>query len=616
MRSRWAQMILTRRQGDHKMNARPPRRHYRESPLSDGAIARSHKGSSRQLHKTHAVGHGRHPHTRVPSYGKGLHKLSKLGPGNTADTAGRAKLHTRSASDTPSTSPTISDVKRSSSHANLSKSGSKVAFKQSHSHVSLSRNASTAKVGNQSKSEKAQTKANLRKRGTNDAPLNGTASFELGDDDQDDEWTEDSSSPYTTRQNSAAPSRPKTPLIRDPPSPDYSQDDPPEKSSTNLPHSPPDSPNPEREDIELHPEKQRKQSRYDPPDPQVVTNRLLSRNSSHYTPLSETSNVSASITPVRSSSPVGNLSGNTITLPKEQSIPLNGISRFLNASGSGKESVTPGSISHLQSNLARLDSDAEHTSSNTNSRIQPQSTDFLPKPSPKNLKVKPEPSPSSRRSKSSTKLNRNRSSLSTPSPPISPASTVRPSTEKLGPSPFESARGANPAAGKSLTQLKLDLERISSQRADAPRQPHNNPLMRNGYGGMLNTAGLFSGETDMAARVGRQWEKARKEVEGSKRFAPEVVQGPLLARHTDKKGDDDVSKKHHMKARSVTGSHGSGDARSLQGRGRIRFDVGSSGKHSFEEERAGEETARETDHESLESLLRRMWVSGEVEVGE
>lgn len=405
---------------------------------SDGALAKSHKGSSRQLHKAHAVGHGRHPHARVPSYGKNLHKLSKLGQGNMAEAAGHPRAHTRSASHSPSLSPSTPDFRRNSSHTSLPRTGSKVSFKKNHSEVSLPRNGSTARLGNKSKSEKAQAKANLRKRGTNDAPIKGTANFQVGEDAQDDEWTEDSSSPFTTRQNSAAPSRPKTPLARDPPSPDPSQDDPSEQSSTNLPHSPPESPQPDASESDLHPARmrtringERKPSHYDPPDPQAVTNRLLNRSSFHHAPLSQTSNVSASITPPARSGSPSDSHGSRTSLLREQSMPANGISRFLDASGSGTESTNSGSVSQLQSNLAHLDRD----SFSKNHFAHTASSPALHHPASKPSKPRRDPLSTTRRSKSATTLNRTISPTSTPSPPTSPSSDSQ-ALAKPAPSPF------------------------------------------------------------------------------------------------------------------------------------------------------------------------------------
>ena len=129
-----------------------------------GHLSKSHnKGSSTKLHKAHPVGHGRHPYARVPSHGKGLHKLSKLGPGDAAEGAGNSRHHTRSASHTPTASPTTPNFKRNSSNLSLPRVGSKVSIKKNKSEVSLGRNHSSTKLGNQSKGDKAQRIACAKK---------------------------------------------------------------------------------------------------------------------------------------------------------------------------------------------------------------------------------------------------------------------------------------------------------------------------------------------------------------------------------------------------------------------------------------------------------------------
>lgn len=188
---------------------------------STGHLSKSHnKASSSKLHKAHAVGHGRHPYGRVPSHGKGLHKLSKLGPGDATEGATHQRHHTRSASHTPTPSLTTQNFKRNVSNINLQRAGSKVSMKKNKSDVTLGRNVSSTKLGNQSKGEKAQTKNNLRKMGDDDGPVKGQASFEVGDEEQEnDGWTEESTS--QSPQADRRPSRGrKTPHLEDPPSPD------------------------------------------------------------------------------------------------------------------------------------------------------------------------------------------------------------------------------------------------------------------------------------------------------------------------------------------------------------------------------------------------------------
>jgi len=540
-----------------------------------GHLSKSHKGSSTRLHKPHAVGHSRHPHGRVPSHGKGLNKLSKLGPGNPAEDVGNAKQHTRSASHTPSTSPVTSDFKRNGSNTSLTRSGSRVSMKRNASH------GSTTKLGNPAKSQKAQIKMNLNKKGTDDAPIRGTANFEIGDEEQDEEWTEDSSSmsPATTRNGS----RPKTPIPRDPPSPDG----PSERASQNLPHSPPESLSSNDTEPRLDSAKVRGQNKDDaqhsvpsyshPPDAEAVIHRLLNR-SGHYAAIPKTSNIFASITPpVKVGSP-----GLGSTLVNEQSMPADGISHFLPNTASNSGSATPNSISHLQSNL-HLD--------------RPHHRPLTP--------TDPPPKSTSRRVKSAANLTQPRENYSPPTP----------KSTKPQPSPFESARGADPSAGISLTQLKLDLQRRSTQR-DTPSSTH--PLLN--QGAMLNMTGALSA-TDMAGRLRRQYSEAARDVDGGRKYYPDLIMRKLPDRRAQEHGlsgrDSGRGRgtpKLGVSASSVgAGSVGSDDGKA-QGRGRVRFDVGGRSVEDLASERASEDR-----EEGVEGLLRRMWLAPgarEEELGE
>lgn len=564
-----------------------------------GHLSKSHRqGSSTRLHKTHAVGHGRHPHGRVPSYGKGLHKLSKLGTGNVGEEPlGQGRNHNRSSSDTPSSSPNASNVKRNSSNLSLPKTGSKVSLKKNTSHVTLPRNGSTAKSGNQAKSDKAQTRQNLQKKGTNDAPLKGIATFHVGDDNaQDEDWTEDSSSmsPSTTRNSS----RPKTPVSRDPPSPD----DPPDKSPQNLPASPPESPPDTLSNFKLCPPKLRPESNNDqqkayqysqPPDAEAVTHRLLSRNQRH-TPAPQASDISASITPpvhVGSPSPA-----QTYLNHHEPSMPANGISRFLSTTGPGSGSTTPNSVSHLQSTLAHMNSQYYRSKSPIDSASKVDT----------------------RRSKSAANLttahvaNEDDTPLAR-SPPSSPRSTSAKASKQKAkhfPSPFQSARGADPNAGKSLTQLKLDLQRIESQR-DSPTANH---LLLN-QGSMLNMADSMS-SADMAGRLKRHYLQAHGDVSNSHRFYPKLIPKKLpekaIERHAATVRDRKLKKinSNERGSREVNGpttiptpvgSTGEMD----HGRGHVQFQVG---PRSFEDGTgSGGEDGGVDDADGIEGLLHRMW---------
>ena len=578
-----------------------------KDPLSAGHLLNTHKGSSNKLHKTHAVSQGRHGHNRIPSYGKGLNKLSKLGAGNTGEEVGHVRHHSRSASHTPPTSPGNLSHKRNSSNVSLQRPSSKGSMKRNSSHSTLSRNGSTIKLGNQPKSEKAQIKKSLMKDFTNDVPIAGTTRFEVGDEGQDDEWTEDSSSqsPVTTRTDS----RPKTP--KEPPTPD----EPHEPMSPTLPDSPPESPplqssSPSngtaksRTNMEIN----RENSYSHPPDANAVTNRLLNRTGFHAPP-PQTSPILANISPHRVGSPDLSHSQASTTI-NEPSLPADGISRFLPSAHSNSGSATPGSVSQLQQNV--VNNDRNH--------IQP--------PSPH----KPDSSTNemdTRRVKSAANLIHARlNNGENISPPMSPQADQKPLPQKKRsrmnqpymPSPFESARGADPLAGKSYTQLKLNLDREAVSR-DPPLSSH--PLLMN-QGSTLNMAGkISSNASDMEKRLKRQYNQAQKDVKNSRRYYSTVITSKisekairkhLLEREKERRGRDrikrdpgssgDSSAEAAMTMESLRHTPGG-----VQPRGRVRFEVGT---RRFEDHGANPpKTPKDGEHDSVEGLLKRMWIASE-----
>lgn len=555
-----------------------------------GHLSKSHsKGSSTKLHKAHAVGHGRNPYGRVPSHGKGLHKLSKLGPGDAVEGAGHTRHHTRSASHTPTASPTTQNLKRNSSNVSLPRVGSKASVKKNKSEVSLGRNFPSTKLGNQSKGEKAQTKNSLRKKGDADGPVKGQASFEVGDEDQErDDWTEESSSqsPHTTRHSSVGR---KTPQLEDPPSPD----EPVEPSPPILPQSPPQSPpnNPSAfvDHAKEQHQHQDRSSYSHPPDANDVTHRLLNRST--HTAGPKTSSILATVTPNGSGGSPAFVHSQDSTFGNKDSMPTDGISRFLGGTGSNSGSATPGSVSHLQHNLAHL-----------NHHDHPGS------PSDSSSAVKRPP----RKVKSAANLSHHRlgngesSSASPPAAPYPDRKNPAKPPKETRVSPFESARGADPTKGKSLTQLKLDLQRMSTQR-DPPSDQH--PLLQHGPGfGIQN---LTAGSKEMEARQARQWTQARVEYANARRFYPDLLAGSLKKQAVASKLGGrklDGQKKPDGK-RAPDGQSGksvktpvanSGEA--AQERGRVRFEVGKGSPESVEE--------REEDGAvdgGVEGLLRRMW---------
>ena len=545
-----------------------------------GQLEKAHKGSSTRLHKAHAVGHGRHPHARVPSHGKGLHKLSKLGPGETSDGSDHTKHHNRSSSSTPVGSPASQKFKRNSSNVSLPRTGSKASLKKNASNVSIQRNQSGTKLGNQSKSEKAHTKSNLRKNGTDDRPVKGQPSFAVGDEDedQDDDWTEDNSSvsPQATRNSLV---RPKSPLSRDPPSPD---EEPPDRSPQNLPYSPPQSPPNNPSAFANHNNDNGPTHRH-PPHAEEVTHRLLNRSTHSIAP--HTSTISATKSPNSTGAFSSFAHSHSSTIAAEPSMPSDGISRFINSTGTNSGSTTPGSVSHLQSNLA----------------------DRSASPAPSSNPTKATTT-TSRRVKSAANLSHPGLDNSPPKPPP-PEKVSNPWSPRI--SPYESARAADPAAGKSLTQLRLDLQRMSTQR-DTPASSH--PLMQNGS--VMGIQNLSAGSSEMQARLSRQWNQAVTEFRNGKRFYPDLAIGNLRRRQVERKveaskrdaraGGGKVKVKTPVGSESSTEGGGSGGR---VGRGKVRFEVGRSPEVGRGEGSVGsiEQGGGEVS-EGVEGLLRRMWM--------
>lgn len=548
-----------------------------------GHLSKSHKGSSTKLHRAHAVGHVRHPHPRVPSYGKGLHKLSKLNPAEAGDGTGHARNHTRSASHSPTGSPTTQHVKRNSSQIKLPRIGSTSSMKKNASNIAMT------KLVNQPQSEKAQTKISVRRNGTDDVVSKGTVNFLVGDE-QEEEWEEasNSQSPHTTRHSSVGR---KTPQLEDPPSPD----EPPARSPPNLPHSPPESPplNPSAFIDHTKENSHQQPSKYSHPlDGDEVSHRLLDRNKSR--PDAKMSNIFATITPNGSTGSPAFSHNHDPNFAKEPSMPADGISRFLSGTGSSSGSATPDSISHLQSALVHRPKDLS-------------STHLPASPAEPPTTAKPD----ARRVKSAANLNHPRLNNGESSSSVSPSKSEKSSTKSLVKprvSPYESARGADPTAGKSLTQLKLDLQRLSTLH-DTPSSSH--PLLYQ-HGSAMGVQNLNAGSGEMAARLARQYHQAGMEYRNARRFHADL----LVSQRLGKKAAD---AKRRAVAAGMKGKGGktpvtvtpvgsSGDTRG--GRSVVRFEVGRGSGVSAGEVggRDGEGSVEgEGEGEGVQGLLRRMW---------
>ena len=129
-----------------------------QSPLPTPP-SESQRPSQRHHSKHFVVGHprGLHAHSRVPSYGKNLNKLTKSAVALTdGDAAALSKNHIRSLSHNPFGSPPGHKVKRN---------GSNVSLARNQSHTSLKKNTSSSSL------RRDGSKSDVRKAVRHDAPL-------------------------------------------------------------------------------------------------------------------------------------------------------------------------------------------------------------------------------------------------------------------------------------------------------------------------------------------------------------------------------------------------------------------------------------------------------------
>lgn len=533
----------------------------------------SSKASSQKKHMAHAVGHHRHSHTKIPSYGKNLNKLSKLTAVQLADERSQPKQHVRTRSLTPSLSPTSTHMKRNNSIVSLPRTGSKVSMQKSSSHTSLKRNGSAGKVASNAKSASRPSSRN----GTSaDVPSRGRAKFSIGDEDQDEEWVEasGSQSPDIPRQSAQAP---KPPQLEEPPSPD----DPQGPSPPVLPHSPPHSPPIRTSEIanQVSADRRRHLStpNFHPPHPEAVTHRLLARHRSQNA-APQMSSISATVTPSGSNGSPAFSHGPDTGL-SDPSMPADGISRFLNPTGASSGSVTPGSISQLQSALAII-----HRSHQHDHNSHHPSTASSP------ISANPE---AVRRAKSTGNLSAPHVSSGI-AQSVSPPQVPTPTNTRS--SPFKSANEPRQAA-RSLTQLKLDLQRLSSnQEPTQPPSVQPSSAMIHGAYAMAGMASAVGGEPSVDRRI-RQYEQAGLEFRNARRFNNMLTSAAVRQekrREKKKIASRGVAEKDEAKNRASS----TGGVKPA-GRGRVRFEVGRKEAEGEDEE--------EDEGGGLHGLLKRMW---------
>lgn len=604
-----ANLILTMPYHDSPSPARRPQLLERTSSNqssnrgSPTTAAQNSKVSSQKSHKTHAAGgHHRHSHGRVSSHGKNLNKLSKLASVHPPDASPQLKGNGDVTS--PLTSPTTSTtpIKQNSSNISLSRTGSKMSFKKNASNSSFKHNGSAAKLAQLGKSHHRPHPRNGSGQHTSSK---AKAQFSVGSDDDDEEWVEASSSqsPITSRHS---PNNSRNCQLEEPPSPD----EPAGRTPPVLPHSPPQSPPNNgaeflgREPVERGQVTSAPYSH--PPDAEIVTHRLLNRHRPQNVAL-KTSNISATITPSGSNgSSSFNLHGGGLTPLSEPSMPADGVSRFLNATGSSSGSATPNSISHLQSTLANMQRNHSHLHHENPLHLSPLSSS-----SPGNGRLE-----SSQRAKLAGHLAETRPLSGGENLPTFPSSPPVHNTSTRV-SPFNKSNHNPREAGKSLTQLKLDLQRMSTNREPAHVPVALQPplVMMHGAHAAAGLGGAATGERSAERRI-RLWDQARMEFRNARRFHSMERMAMLRlerlrgggekrrnALHAEQQQQQRLKKENAAKlgpgGEEANGERGA-SSRPGSSRGRVRFEVG---------ERVDNEVDKNEEDEGggVAGLLKRMW---------
>ncbi|MCJ1395653.1 hypothetical protein MMC18_008858 [Xylographa bjoerkii] len=528
----------------------------RGSP-SGGLSSTSHKAPAHKLHRAHTSTLGRLPHTRNPSYGKNLNKLTKLNATYGGDEDGGVRNQSRQKLHTPSTSPSTKDIRRNGSNVSLPRVTSRTSVKRNSSNVSLKRNGSSAtQLGKTGRPTTPLRNSHTKSKPKHNTPANSTRDFSVGsDEDQDEDWTEESNSqsPSTTRQSSeGARTRPGSPphdqLIN--------------QRQAALPDSPPESPA-TISSSEAPPETPRNQQAAPytnhlsahPPDADAVTSRLLRHHASHKLQ-PQLSSISATGTPGTHTPPIYPSNETPSTDP---SMPADGVSRFLNhniASGS-----SGGSIAHLHSALSALQSPAPTHNTRTRS----------PSPSAKPSIIAADPV---RRAKSTGNLN----SASTAPNTIEPAKRAPPSYS-IDPRSTRRA-GGNTAAKQELWRTQVNIE---------------SPASHTGPGLAIRGASGLQGMLGTEERRIRLWERAEGEMGYLRRFRNPVLEG--VGRVVGGKGKGrrrkaDDGERDKERGRAKDGREGRPASQKGERRS-VRFEVGGDGA-------GGEEDV-------VEGILRRLW---------
>ena len=530
------------------------------------------KGSTTKLHKAHPV---RHPHSRVSSHGRNLNKLVKHNATNLHEEHTRSKGQSKNKARTLSTSPSTAHPKRNSSNVDIVRHESKVSVKRNASNLSQKRNSSASKLGNTTRASRGDGLGLGEARYTR-------AHFSVGSDGVGDEWTEADHSQSPLASNRLSHSEGLARLGR-PASPEQ----PPLQSSADLSGSSPVStPSNGLAEPDSDAAKQRGEANGPQSRPaEAVTGRLLSRNtSSNAKP--QTSTISATVTPSGSDgSPALNCSQDS-TLRHDQSMPANGISRFMNATGSSSESGTLHSDSHVHSVIAgsQRKEPYQDIGQNANKSTEPTAA------------VK-----QGRRARSTTGFPDGKREEQVSSSPLS--SPSQPSTRSAikisQPSPFTSARDH-----QSMTQLKLDLQRISTTREPA-HAPAIQPPLSGAHASLANLS-IHGNEWSIDERKQRSWAQAEIEYRNGRRFVGVVTKGLERLEKRDKlvgqqDGKNEGKERNGGRKRDGKALVSTSVESRPDSRGRVRFEIG----WSHGDDRTEADT--DSDGGGLEGLLRRTW---------
>ena len=552
----------------------------RGSP-SAGLTSTSHKGGPQRPHKVHTVGHTRVPHGRNPSYGKNLNKLSKIGQANVGEGITAVK---GSKVQNPGTSPKSSHIRRNGSTVSLSREGSKVSFKRNGSHVSLKRNGSAGTIVVAGKPEISRRKSLQQQKISAKEHVKSAAQFAVGSEGPDDDWTEDSNSqsPSTTRQSSAAPTRPQSrqfPTSERPP--DHTLPDSYISSSPASSSQQSDS----TDDTTGGNNPNSQSPSGSPPafDMSTLTHRLSKRNGS----------VSAAPRTLATSGKFGpsnicsatNFNISRTSASNDPSLPADGVSRFLNPTDPASRNDSPDFIAeHLQTTLANLQGDQELQHERNIST--PSTGDSLI---------------------NGNVIDPQRAKATSSRPAFNGENADRMSVTPLQ-FQYESALNGGYNSGMSRTQLKLNLQRMSSSRdpAHAPVVPP--PLAMMHGPSALACIGAASGMAGSERRR-RLWEQAGLEYWNGRRYINMIANSVERLDHKkDGKAVGKPTQKSKLKERDVGLSHslGTPPEATTTGRGRVKFQIGS----VDDKERPSGPSIE------VEGILRRMWDSNGSTIGE